>query len=288
MADKFKTMNQIKNILITGSANRQMALDIFFENVKVQMPVVIYVHGFNGFKDWGNFDLIAAKFAKAGYVLVKFNFSHNGTTPEKPEEFSDLIAFGNNNYSKELEDLRLVIDWVCDPLNPFHDVLDSAHICLMGHSLGGGISILKAAEDKRVNKLITWAAIGECKTPWGTWATDKMREWKQNGVRYYTNSRTQQQMPIYYQLYEDYIQNQERLDIMKAISSLDIPILICHGTLDNAVAVETAFELKKCQPNAQLFTVESDHVFGRKHPWTANDLPPVMEAVVDAGLKFLE
>ena len=92
-----------------------IALDIFFENDQEQRPVVIYVHGFNGFKDWGNFDLIAKKIAAAGYVLVKFNFSHNGTTPEQPEEFADLEAFGNNNYSKQLEDLRLVIDWVCDP-----------------------------------------------------------------------------------------------------------------------------------------------------------------------------
>ena len=67
-------MQSTKNILLSGAENKPMALDIFFENDKAQKPVVIYVHGFNGFKDCGNFDLIAAKFAAAGYVLVKFNF----------------------------------------------------------------------------------------------------------------------------------------------------------------------------------------------------------------------
>jgi uncharacterized protein len=281
-------MQRTKNILVPGTGNRVMSLDIFFENDQQRKPVVIYVHGFNGFKDWGNFDLAAAKFAGAGYVLVKFNFSHNGTTPEYPEEFADLEAFGNNNYSKELEDLRLVINWVYDPLNPYQRVIDSNQTCLIGHSMGGGISILQAANDKRVKKLITWAGISECKTPWGEWPAAKMQEWKQSGVQYYTNTRTKQQLPLYYQLYEDYIQNQERLDISKAIKSLDIPILICHGTLDSSVKIEKAFELKQWQPSAQLFILESDHVFGRKHPWTENDLPPAMEAVVEASLQFLK
>ena len=70
--------------------------------------------------------------------------------------------------------------------------------------MGGGISILQAAEDKRINKLITWASISECKTPWGNWPPDKMQQWKETGVEYYTNSRTKQEMPLYYQLYEDY------------------------------------------------------------------------------------
>ena len=188
-------------------------------------------------------------------IFIKFNFSHNGTTPEHPEDFADLEAFGNNNYSKELEDLRLVIDWVYDPLNLYHRVIDTNRICLVGHSMGGGISILHGAEDQRVKKLITWAGISECKTPWGSWPHDKLHEWKQSGVQYYTNSRTKQQMPMYYQLYEDYVQNRERLDIKKGITCLEIPKLICHGTLDSAVPVEKAFELKAWQPSAHLFTV---------------------------------
>src|ERR1700690_2221662 len=110
-------MHCTKNIVLSGADKKPVALDIFFENDEKQRPVVIYAHGFNGFKDWGNFDLIAKKFAAQGYAFVKFNFSHNGTTPEHPEEFTDLEAFGNNNYSKELEDLRLVINWVCNPSN---------------------------------------------------------------------------------------------------------------------------------------------------------------------------
>ena len=281
-------MQRTKNIVIAGANKLPIVLDIFFKEDHLCKPVVIYAHGFSGFKDWGNFDLIASEFAGEGFVLVKFNFSHNGTTAQHPADFNNLEAFGNNNYSTELKDLRLVIDWVCDPLNQFSDVIDRNQICVIGHSMGGGIAILEAANDTRVNKLITWAAISECKTPWGNWSFEKIQEWKNTGVQYYTNGRTKQEMPMYYQLYEDFIQNAEKLNIQKAIRSLQIPILICHGTNDTSVPEEKAYDLKNWQPSAQLFTVDSDHVFGRKHPWISEQLPPAMNSVVQASIQFLK
>jgi uncharacterized protein len=277
----------IKNILLTGAFNKPIALDLFFKEDGVQKPVVIYAHGFNGFKDWGNFDLVAQQFAAAGFVFLKFNFSHNGTTTTHPEDFADLDAFGNNNYSKQLTDISLVTDWLCNTGNAYQAAIDRNQIYLIGHSMGGGICILHAANDNRIKKIITWASISECKTPWGNWPTNKMKEWKTSGVQYYTNSRTQQQLPLYYQLYEDYIQNTDGLDIEKAIKNLSIPILLCQGTLDTAVPLQKALDLKSWQPSAQLFTVESDHVFGRTHPWKYDHLPSAMQEVVEKSIQFL-
>jgi len=280
-------MHAIKNLIVAGANNKPITLDLFFEESQGHRPVVIYAHGFNGFKDWGNFDLIAKQFAAAGFVMLKFNFSHNGTSPGQPEVFTDLEAFGNNNYSKQLKDLELVTNWVSDPQNNYHAAINPQHIYLMGHSMGGGIAILHAAKDSRIKKLITWASVSKCKTPWGSWTKEKMQEWKTNAVQYYTNGRTKQELPMYYQLYEDYVQNAESLDIEKAIKSLTIPVLICHGTLDTAVDVQKAYDLKSWLPAAQLFTVATDHVFGRSHPWTSMDLPAPMQEVVDKSIAFL-
>jgi uncharacterized protein len=282
-----KAMPFFKNIVIAGNKKMQIALDIFFANENEKNPVVIYAHGFNGFKDWGNLDMMAAQFVQKGFTLVKFNFSHNGTSPENPMEFTDLQAFGNNNYTAQLEDLRLVIDWVSDPLNVHHGAIDEQRIYLIGHSMGGGIAILKARQDERIKKLVTWAAVSECKTPWGNWPEEKMHQWKTAGVQFYKNSRTGQELPLYYQLFEDYANNREALDIKKAISALSIPVLLCHGRQDNAVAVEKVYELKAVMPLAELFIVESDHVFGRKHPWTEDHLPEPMQQVLSKTLSFL-
>jgi uncharacterized protein len=280
-------VTQIKNIIIPGSANHPIALDIFFEQDGKAKPIVVYAHGFNGFKDWGSFDIIARQFAQTGSALVKFNFSHNGTSPQTPGVFTNLEAFGNNNYTIQLADLQAVINWITHPKNEYAQQMDTHAISLIGHSMGGGIATLYAATDSRIKKLITWAGISECKTPWGGWPAQKMQQWQQSGVQYYANSRTGQQMPLYYQLYEDYVQHAARLDIQKAISSLTIPILICHGTQDMAVPVEKAYQLKDWQPAATLFLVESDHVFDRKHPWTQDKLPQAMTDVVEASIRFL-
>lgn len=113
-------------------------------------PVIVYAHGFNGFKDWGNFDLIARAFTAAGFAFLKFNFSHNGTSPDHPEDFFNLEAFGQNNYTKQLDDLGSVLDWVSDEKTPLADALDADRIGLIGHSMGGGIAIIKTSEDKRI------------------------------------------------------------------------------------------------------------------------------------------
>ncbi len=274
-----------KNILLSGSDNKPIAVDIFYKEARSN-SVVIYAHGFNGFKDWGNFDLIAWQFAEAGFTFVKFNFSHNGTTPNEPETFVDPEAFGMNNYTKELHDLQVVIDWVIDHHNPHAHAIDTNRLFLIGHSRGGGIVLLKAAEEERVKGVTTWASVSECKTPWGGWDEEKIEKWKNSGVGYIANSRTKQQMPLYFQLYEDYQNHKNRLNILDAVRRLKVPILICHGIHDEAVPVAKARELNQASHNSELFLVDSDHVFGRKHPWTKPVLPDAMQQVVNKTIVF--
>ena len=281
-------MRIVKNILLNGSQGKPIPTDIFYLHTEQAKPVVIYAHGFNGFKDWGNFDLIAEQFASAGFTFIKFNFSHNGTTPGHPEEFVDMEAYANNNYSKELDDLGTVIDWALAGSNEHASQIDKQKVFLLGHSLGGGIVLLKAAEDVRVKGVTTWASVHKCKTPWGGWPVDKIVEWKGNGVAYTTNSRTKQEMPLNYQLYEDYQNNKERLNIQGALKKLDIPLLFCHGIDDTSVPVEKAYTLHRWHPSAELFLVPSDHVFGRKHPWTETHLPQATQEVVDETIGFFK
>lgn len=276
------------NIIINGAAGKPIVLDISSANPGKRQPVILYAHGFNGFKDWGASCLITEAFTEAGFVMIRFNFSHNGTTPERQGEFVDLEAFGNNNYSKQLADIKSVTDWICDSDNPYREAIDAGNIYLVGHSMGGGISILFAAEDSRIKKLITWAAISECKTPWGSWPLEKMKQWLLEGVQYYTNTRTRQQLPLYYQLYLDYKSNEQRLSIENACKKLTIPFLICHGTNDISVPVESAYELQAWQPAATLFTVEGNHVFDQVHPWQKRYLPEAMETVVQRSISFLQ
>jgi esterase/lipase len=200
----------------------------------------------------------------------------------------DLEAFGNNSYTKQLYEVDCVVNWVCDENNIHYKAIDKNDICLIGHSMGGGIATLYAAKDARIKKLITWAGISECKTPWTNWSEEKIQAWKRSGVEYYLNGRTKQNMPLYYQLYQDYLDNAAALNIETAMRSLTITVLICHGSLDTAVPIEKAHDLHNWQPSSILFTVDSDHVFGRTHPWNLPELPEAMQAVVSETIRFME
>jgi len=277
----------IKNLIIPGANTFPMVIDLFYNDSECPQALLIYAHGFNGFKDWGNFDLIAQQAMDSGFAFLKFNFSHNGTTPDSPEEFMDLNAFSENNYTKELFDLNAIIDWVCsDPLP--RNCVDITKIGLIGHSMGGGICLLHTASDPRIKALATWASISHCSTPWTNWPPEKIQDWKQQGVAYIPNSRTGQQMPLKYQLYEDYQQHKAQLDILGAIARIQVPVLICHGRQDPSVPFSSALALKAAQENAALFALDTDHVFGRKHPYNAPELPIPMQEVLDKSLDFFK
>ena len=276
-------MEHLKNIVIKGSKGKQILLDVTFEKNRTKKPIVIFSHGFKGFKDWGHFNKVAQMFAEAGFVFIKFNFSHNGTTIENPVDFKDLEAFGNNNYSIELDDLERVIDWAldCDELK--NDV-DSSQLNLMGHSRGGGITILKACEDARVKKIVTWAAVADFVNPIKSY---DLEGWKENGVLYVSNTRTNQEMPLYYQLFENTMANTDRLDIINNLSRLSIPFLIVHGTSDEAVPIKNAKRLLENCDSAQLLLIDNaGHTFGVKHPFNDDELPEDAMRVINESISY--
>jgi len=277
-------MQQLKNILISGSKEKPILLDVFFKNNGEAKPIVIFSHGFKGFKDWGHFNFMAQQFAEEGFVFIKFNFSHNGTTAEDPNSFGDLEAFGNNNYTLELDDLKKVMDWSLS-YESLENEIDQNKLFLLGHSRGGGITILKAGEDHRVKKIVTWAAVSDL-------MRNKQRTietWKRDGVVFAKNARTKQDMPLYYQFYENQIANKERLNINHAVKRLEIPFLIIHGTADEAVKFQDAEDLLKSSKHAKLLTIEGgDHTFGVKHPFTGRELPAMTQEVIEKTIAFFK
>ncbi len=270
-----------KNIILENLETKPFLADTFIPEKEGKLPLVIFSHGYKGYKDWGAWNLMAEKFAKSGFFFVKFNFSHNGTTLENPTDFADLESFGKNNYSKELSDLELVIQYFFQ-----NNRVDAEDITLIGHSRGGGISIVKAAENSKIKNLITLASVDSL----DRFPTDeKLEDWKKNGVYYNYNSRTKQQMPHYIQFLEDFEKNKERYSVQNAMSNFKGKTLIVHGLEDEAVPFSSAENLHSFAKNSQLKLVEkANHTFGAKEPWLDYKLPVIMNDVVKDCIGFLE
>lgn len=276
----------INNVVLKRDSNKPILWDAFFKTNELKKPLVIFCHGYKGFKDWGAWNLVAREFMDAGCFFVKFNFSHNGGTAENPIDFPDLEAFAENNYSKELDDLNDVLEFFLRNENEYAHHIDSENVTVIGHSRGGGIAVLLASEDSRIKKLIIWAAVSDFGKRSST--TGDLEEWKNNGVKYVINGRTKQQMPHNYQFYQDFKTNEERLHIESAEKRLDIPHLIIHGKDDDSVAFSEAEFLNGWNSDSQLVPVENaNHVFNTSHPWTSKLLPKEMETVVKKSINFI-
>ena len=73
-------MKELKNIQIDGVHGRPILLDVSYTEDGNEKPLVIFTHGFKGFKDWGHFNKLAKVFADAGFIYAKFNFSQGKLT----------------------------------------------------------------------------------------------------------------------------------------------------------------------------------------------------------------
>lgn len=279
-------MQILKNFIIQSQHNKPILIDLFYQKSTEKKPLVIFIHGYKGYKDWGVFGKMYSEFTSKGFALLTFNFSHNGGTPDQPIDFPDLEAFGNNNYSKELDDVQTVLDWICSQ-NEFASEIDTNNITLIGHSRGGGITTLTGASDARVKKIITWAAVSTLDRSF--FHGEQLEQWKKDGVIYIENGRTKQQMPHYIQFYEDYKANESKLDIESAAKQINIPHLIIHGDGDLAVPFFHAENIHKWNPKSELINIpNANHVFGAKQPWTEENLPKDFELVLEKSLEFIK
>ncbi len=274
-----------KEITLEISSGSRVAADLSLPIDARLKGVVVFLHGYKGFKDWGCWNVMTDRFAAAQLAVVKFNFSHNGTTIESPLDFVDLESFAENTYSREVDEARSVIDIIQrGELNQF-GLPGGLPIYLLGHSRGGGISILAAASNVNVTKVATWASVSDFGRRFPT--GDALQTWKANGVMHVANARTGQQLPHNYSWFSDYLNNAARLDIRAAARKLQQPLQIIHAADDEAVHVSESRELFNAASHASLIVMHhGGHTFGARHPWEGATLPDALREAVDQTLAF--
>lgn len=222
---------------------------------------VVIVHGFKGFRKFGAWSALARALALRGHAAVTFDFSHNGI--DENGEFSRLDLFRLNTHTRELDEIRAVLD-----------ALDGGKLAgrrirrvgLLGHSRGGGMGVIAAAEDRRVRALVTWAAVAGIGQ---RWTPAETAAWRRGEDVLVENARTKQQMPMAPEYWVDFQQNRDRLDIVAAAARVEAPWLIVHGDADTSVPLDDAQALfDAAGDNAELMVMEGvDHGMGARHPY---------------------
>nr|WP_187351624.1 alpha/beta fold hydrolase [Brevibacillus laterosporus] len=246
-----------------------------------KQPLLIFCHGFKGFKDWGSFPYVADALATKGVTVIRFNFSANGVG-ESLTEFDELEKFGINTYAREVADLNVLMRAILERELTLAEHFDTEQIYVMGHSKGGGDAILFGANHPAIKGIITWNGIAQV----NLFDEDLRQELKDTGIAYIMNGRTGKRMPIMPEVVEDVDQNVEAYDLLKKVSQLDKSLLIVQGEKDFGRLVHGAKLLKEAYPQAILHWIkEADHVMNTKHPFTGTSAE--LEEAIDVTSQFV-
>jgi hypothetical protein len=147
--------------------------------------------------------------------------------------------------------------------------------------------MLKTTEDKSISKVISWASPANfLKTlPTG----EKLEKWRSNNVAYIFNGRTKQNMPLYFQFYENCKANSQRLNIQDAVTKMSISHLVVHGSEDPTVLLTEAENIKSWNKNTCLHIIKgTNHVLGGFHPYDLEKFPEDLQEAIDVTIAFLK
>lgn len=217
--------------------------------------LVVVIHGFKGFKDWGFFPFLADTLRDHGVAVCRFNMSRSGIG-ENPDTFDRLDLFADDTYSQQLADLRAVVAHA-------QSQFPNLRTFLLGHSRGGGIALLGARDVPNLRGVITWSAISHA----NRWDEETVRNWRRDGGLDVINARTKQNMRTSTKILDDYEHNAPRLAIVSSAAHLDVPLLVIHGGNDESVPCAEAGEIARHARDGSLMIVaNASHTYNAIHP----------------------
>lgn len=272
-----------KDFTYTTRQNNTLSITVYGVEKWGQQPCILYIHGFKGFKDWGFVPYIGEKFAENGFCFVCFNFSHNGIGSEK-EMFSEFDKFAENTLSLELSEAKEMIQ-LCVTSKLFGDFNDKP-IGVLGHSRGGGISILATSDNVDVAALTTWASV----CTFERYEKQLKADWRTKGYTEVPNLRTGQVFKMNTTFLDDIEKNAKtNLNILQQVKNLHKPLLIVHGDRDSSVPFFEAEQLNVyAYPNSTQYYLiaNADHTFGATHPFV--DTTPHLEEALTRTIAFFQ
>jgi pimeloyl-ACP methyl ester carboxylesterase len=161
--------------------------------------------------------------------------------------------------------------------------MDKERLGILGHSRGGGNSLIFTLEHPQIKSVTIWNSI-----PRPDFFGDELiREIKEKGRVYITNARTKQEMPIDLEVIEDLERNWERFNFIKRLSTLTQPLLIVQADQDHPGFMEGAQQIFQQAPRARLEVISNaNHTFRAVHPFTS--MTPQLNDAINLSVQFFQ
>ncbi len=258
----------------------EILVDVRAGSRHVAQPAVLLIHGFKGFKDYAFLPIFAEQLARAGFVAVTASMSGSGVDAEG--KFTRPERFRRNTYTRELDDLHHVLAALG---RGELGVVPPKALGVMGHSRGGGMAILLAAECPQVGAVVTWSAIGRARRH----TEAQLAAWRAAGSIEVPHARLGIRLPLDYEVAADCLEHEAgRLDIAGAAATLGRPWLQVHGTQDETVSFGEAEALGAAgdsAPHHAFLAIEgAGHTYGAVHPWAGST--PALDRLFESTRSF--
>lgn len=238
--DKVSFENKYEEKLV-GIISKNNDSDIMF----------VFCHGFLSGKESSTLSYVLDSLNEKNLNTFIFDFSGNG-------ESEGVV--GDASYLKEREDIDSVLNYL--------ESQGYKRFCLVGHSMGGSLSIMTAATDSRVKWVVDIAgpAYPE-KIKERRFGDDKVKEALETGSTSYDSDDGTTVI-----FNKKFFVDLDEVDIREDIKKVHVPILIVHGSEDEAVDIAEAEELMSLANEPKTFQIikGADHRY--KAPNTSDYL----------------
>lgn len=212
--------------------------DITFENAhgrrlvgtihRAAEPVIggaVICHGMLSHRASTKHRAIACELANRGVTTLRFDFYGRGQSDGRTEEIT---------YEGQLLDVDAAVNLVRREVE---------RVALVGSSMGGAVAILHAARDREICCVATVAAVAHpADVALRLGGSETEERWRRDGYLELLGHR----------LGYDLLLSARRVDVIDAAGSLECPLLVIHGALDEVVPVEQARELAEVAAQAEL------------------------------------
>jgi uncharacterized protein len=215
-------------------------------------PAVIDCHGFTGNKE-GNFHpRLTKSLSNNGFVTLRFDFTGNG---ESEGIFSD------GNVLQEVEDVKKAID-----LLESKDYIDNNKIGIIGHGMGGVVSIIAASKDDRIKALVPLSLGLLFDNYMQAKMGDLLPDLNSKGYLMYSKIHNDGNMKTY-KITKKFCEVRQEIDPLEIIKNVNQPIMFLFGTHDgpgsSPESIEQMFENANEPKNIEIIE-EADHCFTDK------------------------
>ncbi len=231
-----------KEISFKNNKGQTLRGDLYVpeKKYKLKYPTVIVCHGLGGNKDAQNKVDLAEALFKQGFIVLRFDYSGHG---KSEGDYADLTV------TQEVNDVKAAIEALYDLPK-----VDKKNLGLVGHSLGGTVTIIEAATDSRIKSAVSIAAVVDMIKPLNLFVgPNNLKKWPATGTVDMAEGKLKYEFMIDFRKY----------NVLAYAKRIKIPFLVVHGKKDYHVSIKQGKAIAKAA-KAQLKIVNENHFFDKE------------------------